>query len=96
MVAGVCTVSEDLPREGSHSENLPFGSSRPVSHIPEQERKSVCGSDTGHLQSPLLPANPGFEKMGMGYMSHIYLVARDRAPEAGIVGTSPDTRGWTR
>lgn len=42
MVAGVCTVSEGLPREGSHSENLPFGYSRPVSRIPEQERKSVA------------------------------------------------------
>lgn len=95
MVAGVCTVSEGLPREGSHSENLPFGYSRPVSRIPEQETKSVCGSDTEHLQSPLLPANPELEKMGMSHMSHIYLVARDRVPEAGIAGTSPDTRGWT-
>lgn len=90
MAAGVCTVSEELPREGSHSENLPFSSSRPVSHIPEQERKSACGSDAGHVQSPLPPANPGLEKMGMDL---IYLVARGRVPEAGIARTSPDTRG---
>lgn len=68
MTAGVCTVSEGLPREGSHSENLPFSSSRPVSHIPEQERKSADSSDVGHVQSPLPPANPGFERMGIGHL----------------------------
>lgn len=95
MAAGVCTVCEGLPREGSHSENLLFSSSRPVSHIPEQERKSACGSDARHVQSPHLLANPGLEKMGMGHTGHIYLVARGRVPEAGIAGTSPNTRGWT-
>lgn len=92
MAAGVCTVSEGLPREGSHSENLPFSSSRPVSHLPEQERKSTYSSDAGHVQSSLLHANPGLERMGMG---HISLEARGRVPEGGISGTSPDTRGWT-
>lgn len=38
MEAGVHTVSEGLPGEGSHSQNVPFSSSRLVSHVPE----TVC------------------------------------------------------
>ena len=47
----------------------------------------------GTVQSPLPPANPGLERMGMGHIGHIYLEARGRFPEAGMAGTSPDARG---
>lgn len=56
MEAGVCIVSEGLPREDSHSENVPLSFPQLVSHVPELKRHDH-GSDAGHPQSPSPPAS---------------------------------------